>query len=144
MKAPGTILEKTKAARAEGGERGAAMMIALLFFVAASVMIVIGMTGPTAREYSVAGSAYVSKESYYAAESAAEDVYYRFKNGIPPGGSETLAMPVGSATATLSSFGTDEKEIVSTGSVQNSQRAVDIKHDDGTTDYDIKAWVETQ
>lgn len=120
------------------------MMISLIFFVAASVIVVIGMTGPVAREYRTASDSLASKQSYYLAESAAEDVYYRYKNGMTLGGSDTVTLPSGSAMATISSYGGSEKEIVSTGDVENSQRAVDIKHDDGSVDYNIQSWTETK
>ena len=119
-------------------------MISLIFFIAASVMVIIGMTGPTAREYSTASDSLISKESYYAAESAAEDAYYRYKNGATLGASDTVSMPVGSGTATISNDGIAEKEIVATGNVDNSQRVIDVKHDDGSADFDLKSWTETQ
>ena len=128
----------------KSGERGAAMLIAIIFFVVASVAVVIGMTGPVAREYHTATESLASAQSYFLAESAAEDAYYRFKNSLSLGASDTVTLPAGSATATIAPFGTGQKEIVATGNVQNSQRALDIKADDGTVDYDITSWAETR
>ena len=124
-------------------EGGAAMMISLIFFIVASVMVVIGMTGPTAREYATAGDSLISKQSYFAAESAAEDAYYREINASTLGSTDILAMPLGTATAEIAS-GVGSKEITSTGNVQNSQRVVDLKTDDGSTDWNIQSWAETQ
>ena len=54
-----------------------------------------------------------------------------------------LTLPTGTATAEIAS-GVGSKEITSTGNVQNSQRVVDMKTDDGTTDWDVQSWTETQ
>lgn len=118
-------------------------MISLIFFIVASVMVVIGMTGPTAREYATAGDSLISKQSYFAAESAAEDAYYREINSSALGPTDMLTLPTGTATAEIAS-GVGSKEITSTGNVQNSQRVVDMKTDDGTTDWDVQSWTETQ
>jgi Tfp pilus assembly protein PilX len=141
-------MKTPKTSQQKHGERGAAMMISLVFFIVASVLVVVGMTGPTAREFRTASDSIVSRQGYFLAESAAEDVYYRFKNSLTIGATDTLYAAIGNATATgtatIANYGTAQKRIVSTASALGSQRAVEIKHNDGSVDFDITSWAETQ
>ena len=71
-------------------ERGAAMMIAVIFFILASTLLVLGLAAPAAREYRIGTDAVASRKSFSAGESGVEDAYYRIKNSIPLGTSTFL------------------------------------------------------
>ncbi len=138
------LLTKNRISLRREGERGAAMMIAVIFFIVASVLVVLGLTGPSAREFRTASDAVTSRQSYFLAESGAEDVFYRFKNSITLGSAATLTIPEGSVTTTIAPYASAEEEIQGAAAVSGSQRAVDLKVDDGTVDYDVQSWVETR
>ena len=116
----------------KNSESGVAMMIALMFFVAISVLIIFGLTGPTAREYRIASNAMTSRQSYFVAESGVEDVYYRVKNAKAVLSPEALS--IGGAT-TLTTINTSGgiTDIKSVGSKSSLQRSVDLKVDTAST-----------
>jgi hypothetical protein len=125
-------------------ERGAAMMISVIFFIAASVLVVLGLTGPSAREFHTANQAFASHASYFMAESAGEDLYYRYKNMLPSSGS-TLSIGAATAVATIDFYDSTTEEIVSTGNVQNSQHRATIRVGNGTLgDFSIRSWAQTR
>ncbi len=103
------------------------MMISLIFFIATSVLVVLGLTGPTAREYRTASDAINSRQSYFLAESGVEDAYYRLKNSMTLPSSVTLLLGSSSTVTTVTDLGGGEKELASTGNVSNRDRAVDMK-----------------
>ncbi len=107
-------------------ERGAAMMIAVIFFIVISAVIVLGLTGPSAREYAVANRANVSRQSYFLAESGAEDAFYRVKTGKALGSSTTLTLNGSSASTAISSPSTIQRQITATGIVSSLQRKVQL------------------
>lgn len=120
------------------------MMVALVFFIAASALLVVGMTGPSSREFATVNQAVLGTAGYYLAESAAEDVYYRTKNTLSLGPVDTLTLPIGSASATTAVYGSGQKEIQAAASVFTTGRALDIIHNDGSVNFDITSWIETR
>ncbi len=111
----------------KNGERGAAMMISLIFFILASVLVVLGLTGPAAREYKIANDALTSRQSYFLSESGAEDAFYRLKNSMTLPSSVTLVLGSSSTVTSITDLGGGQKQIVSTGNVNSSNRAVDLR-----------------
>ena len=103
------------------------MLVVIIFFLAISLVIVIGMTGPGVREYRVAQSLLTSKKSYALAESAGEDMFYRIKNAKRYASSETLTLDGSTATTTVTSLGATRKEILSKGSISGTERSVRLK-----------------
>ena len=85
------------------------------------------------REFRNAGVELNSKRSYFLAESASEDAFYRIKNGMTIGTSETITLNSNSATTTITTLLANTKQIVSLGDVESSQRktSLTIKTGDG-------------
>lgn len=60
--------------------KGAAMLVTVIFFLLATMTIVLGMVSPVLKQVTVSKSIINSKESYFHAEGAVEDALYRVKN----------------------------------------------------------------
>ena len=114
-------------ARYQNSESGAVMMMSIMFFILISVIVMLGLTGPSAREYRLATDALLSRQSYFLAESETEDVYYRLKNNHPVSQTQSLVLGDSVATTNMSFLGGDAVDINSIGNVYNRQRAVDMK-----------------
>ena len=108
-------------------ERGFAMMLAIIFFIVISVIVVLGLTGPSAREYRVANDAILSKQSYFLAESGVEDSYYRLKNNYHVSSSETMVLAGSSETTAMTFLGGGAVDIAGLGNVNSRERSVDVK-----------------
>ena len=108
-------------------ESGVAMMISTIFFIIISSLIIIGLTGPTAREFSMVNGTALSRQSYFLAESGTEDAYYRIKNSMTVGSSTTLILGSSIATTTITTIsGGHEKDITSIGNLYTNQRSVSL------------------
>ena len=105
---------------------GSAMMIAIIFFLFISLVIISGLVSPTVREYQNSSVNLKSKNSYYLAESGVEDAMYRIAAGKTIGASETITLGSNSETTTITTTGSNQKEIVSLGNVSNYQRKMDM------------------
>lgn len=99
------------------------MMIAVLFFILIATVVMLGLTGPSAREYAIANKALLSKQSYFLAESGAEDAYYRIKTGKSLGSSVTLSLGSSSTSTTITTISSLQKQISSIGNVSNFKRS---------------------
>ncbi|KKS10598.1 MAG: hypothetical protein UU66_C0043G0013, partial [Parcubacteria group bacterium GW2011_GWB1_41_5] len=66
------------------------MLISVIFFLFISLAIISGLVGPTLREFRNADINLKSKQSYFLAESGVEDAFYRIKNNMAIGSSESL------------------------------------------------------
>ena len=108
-------------------ERGAAMMIAVIFFILAAVLLVLGLSAPAAREYRIGLDAITSRQSYGAGESGVEDAYYRLKNGMHLGSSVALTVGNVSATTTITNIGGGVEEVVGTGNSLGDQRSSTLR-----------------
>jgi len=102
--------------------KGAAMMIVVLFFMFISLTILIGVVTPVVREFRIASDNYSSKKAYFLAESGSEDAYYRIKNGKQIATSESLSIGNDTATTTITTIGNNQKQIDSLGSSNSDQR----------------------
>ena len=106
-------------------ESGVAMMVAIIFFIIISSLIVIGLTGPSAREFSLVNGTMLSRQSYFLAESGTEDAYYRIKNNMTIATTTTLVLGSSIATTTITTLaGAHEKDITSIGNLYSNQRNV--------------------
>ncbi len=81
------------------GQKGAALFIAVFFFLTTSLVVVNGLAGPLVREYNGARNTIVSTQAYYLAEAGGEDAFYRVKNSMSISATETLVL--GGATASV-------------------------------------------
>ena len=71
-------------------DKGAAMLIAVILFLFVSSTIVLGITAPILKQARISTDLVRSKESYYYAEGALEDAFYRIKNGKSIGSGDTI------------------------------------------------------
>lgn len=108
-------------------ERGAVMMIAVIFFIIVASAIALGLSAPVARSYRIANDAVTAKQSYFLAESGTEDAYYRLKSGMELSSSETLVLGGSTTTTTVTDIGSGQKEIASIGDSANRERTVNLK-----------------
>lgn len=106
--------------------KGAAMIIVVFFFMFISLTILVGIVTPVVREFKIASENFYSKQSYFTAESGIEDVFYRLKNNMEVGVSETLIIDNSSTTTTITDISSDQKEIVSLGDINSIQRKVNM------------------
>ena len=93
---------------------GQAIVIAVLFFLMGSFIIVSGITAPVLRDIQQARVLELSKKSFYFSESGIEDVSHRIKTGLPVSSTEELIFDNGSALTAVVSVG-NNKEITSVG-----------------------------
>ena len=108
-------------------ESGAVMMTSVIFFVVISTVVVLGLTGPSVREYRIANDSILSKQSYFLAESGAEDAYYRLRNHYPISPSQTLVLGSSMTTTVMNTLSGGIVDISSIGNVSNRERGVEIK-----------------
>lgn len=106
--------------------RGAAMIIVIVFFVFISMTILVGIITPVVREFKIAGTTFSSKNSYYLAESGIEDALYRIRNSRQISASETLVLGTSSTTTTITDISSSQKRIVSLGDADSKQRKIDL------------------
>ncbi len=103
--------------------RGAAMMISVLFFLFISVAIISGLVGPSMREFRNSSVNLNSKKAYFLSESGIEDAFYRLKSNMAIGSSESITLDSNTVTTSIVSVGSS-KEIISLGDVSNYERKV--------------------
>ncbi len=111
--------------------KGAAMMIVVFFFMFISLTILIGIVTPVVREFKIASDNYSSKQSYFIAESGAEDLVYRIKNNMETGtmgDNRTLFLNNIYTTIPmeLTDIGGGRKQIIATGNVNSNERTVGL------------------
>lgn len=106
-------------------QRGAAMLISVIFFLFISLATISGLVSPAIREFRNANVNINSKKSYFLAESGSEDALYRIINNITIGESESLTLGSNSATTTIVS-GSGTKQITSLGDVSNYERKTNV------------------
>ncbi|HEY4493934.1 MAG TPA: hypothetical protein VJB95_00670 [Candidatus Paceibacterota bacterium] len=113
---------KKEIKRKINNQSGAAMMIAVIFFLFISLAIISGLVSPSIREFKNANQNLNSKKSYFLAESGSEDAVYRILTGKSIGTSETIVLDFNSATTSITSISGSQKEIVSLGEVRSNHR----------------------
>lgn len=121
------------AREARGGERGGyALVTALMFFLAASTAVMAGISDSVVREVKVVRNESASKQSYFTAESALEDVVYRVKTARSVDASESLS--IGSSVAAVTTVTTPEgnKAVTSTADSTGTERAAAAMISSGT------------
>src|SRR5438552_12157640 len=83
---------------------GAAMLIAVIFFLFISLAIISGLVTPTIREFRAANVNLNSKKSYFLAESGSEDAVYRILNNMSIGNSENITLDSNSVTTAINTL----------------------------------------
>ncbi|HYD90094.1 MAG TPA: hypothetical protein VEA37_01235, partial [Flavobacterium sp.] len=112
--------------------RGAAMLISVVFFLFISLAITSGLISPTVREFKNAGDLIRSRQSLYLSESGIEDSYYRLKNSLPVSSSTSINLNGHTATTQITDSGFNEKTISSLGSVDSRERKNEVVLTTGT------------
>lgn len=107
-------------------QKGAAMLVSVIFFIFISLAIVGGLTSPVIQQYKIVSANTNSVEAYYLAESGVEDVYYRILNNQPINTSENLDLGNNSTTTMVTNLGSDQKKIESLGDAEGHQRKSSI------------------
>ena len=101
------------------------MMIATIFFVIIATLIAVGVSGPAASAYKSANDSILSEQGYAAAQSGVEDSYYRLKNALPVGSTNTLSVGgVTASTTVATDAGTATTTIIGTGNAYGFGRVV--------------------
>src|SRR3989344_7685952 len=106
--------------------RGAAMLISVIFFTFISLAIISGLVAPAVREFRNASVYLNSKKSYFLAESGSEDALYRILNNMAIGASETITLDSNDATTDITDISGNTKQITSLGDVSNYQRKTSL------------------
>ena len=106
--------------------KGAAMLISVIFFLFISLAIISGLVSPSVRELKDSSLNLNSKKSYYLAGSGNEDAFYRLKNNMTIGTSEVITLNGNSTTTTIVDGDSGQKDIVSLGDVASSQRKISL------------------
>ncbi len=83
---------------------GQAMLIAVIFFLVISLIIIVGITGPIANNVRMAEERFSSLQSYVNAESGLEDVVYRIKNAKSVDAGQVLSLNTGTSTITITTL----------------------------------------
>jgi len=112
-------------------ERGQVLLGITILFTVITATIILGVVSPTVREVEIGNDLLLSAQSYFAAESLAEDLAYRLKSGKQVASSESLALGAGSASAVVST-GINTQTITSSGTVQGLVRTVKVSLKLGT------------
>ncbi|MFA5888667.1 MAG: choice-of-anchor R domain-containing protein [Candidatus Paceibacterota bacterium] len=90
--------------------KGAAMLIAVIFFLFTSMTIVFGIISPILKQATISKEVVFSKESYYLAEGALEDAVYRLKTGKTVSSGDTVVL--NGYTATINVISTSEGKTI--------------------------------
>jgi hypothetical protein len=116
-------------------QSGAAMLIAVIFFLFISLAIISGLVSPSVGEFKNAGDAIRSRQSLFLSESGAEDAFFRLKNARPISSPVTLVLSGNTATTTIVDSGYNEKTITALGDVSSRQRKnkIILKTGDGVS-----------
>ncbi len=111
---------------------GAAMLIAVIFFLFISLAIISGLVSSSVREFRNASVNLSSKQSYFLAESGVEDAYYRLKKAKSIDSSELITLNGNTVMTTITSISSTQKLISSLGDVNSYQRKVNLALSAGT------------
>jgi len=115
----------------QNSQKGAAMLIAVIFLLFISIAVIAGLIMPSVREYKVASESINSKKSYFLAESGIEDAFYRVLTNKPISSNETLSLDSNSVTTTINTTGSNQRTIVSLGDVKSLQRKINLLLQEG-------------
>ncbi|MEX0930597.1 MAG: hypothetical protein WDZ79_02870 [Candidatus Paceibacterota bacterium] len=105
-------------------QAGQTMLVATIFFLIISLLIILGIANPIMRHLSNTIETRDSKTSYYAAESLQEDIVYRLMNGLNVDDTESLTLNGHSASAVVTDT-SNGKNVRSTGDVAGIARNVE-------------------
>ena len=105
-------------------KRGSAIITAVIFFVAISVTMAVGLSSPVVREYVTARDFEKSKGAYYLSEAGMEDAVYRVKKVLSIGAQEVITLGGNTATTTITTDSSTKKTVGSLGDILRNTRRV--------------------
>ena len=106
-------------------QKGAAMLFAVLLFLFASMIIVVGIIKPILKQANISKNIITSKNSYYVSQGSVEEVLYRLNNNKQLSSSESLTLNGNTAT-TLINTTSAGKQVIATGNANNLVRKVEL------------------
>ena len=104
-------------------QRGAALLIIVIFLLSISTVIINGFSQPLIREYKRTKNIITSTGAYYLAEAGNEDAYYRLKNGMQTSPTWTIALNDATTTVSIVTSG-NTSEITSVADKESYIRKV--------------------
>jgi len=107
--------------RGERGERGQAVLIAVIFFVVGGTMVLAAISGPVLRQHARISNWEISRQSFFAGEASIEEVGYRVMHGLSVSSAESLSL-LGAEVATTIEDTAEGKQITATGDTKNMIR----------------------
>lgn len=105
--------------------RGQAMIIAVVFFLAGSLIVTSGIAAPVLRDLKILRGFEESRQSFYLSEGSVEDVAYRIMKGLNFSAIENLSVNNITASTTVTIL-TDKREIISVGDKSSNIRKTRI------------------
>lgn len=119
-----TNKEKGQALRYNSGQAALTTVVLLLFV---SLVIGYGVSAIALKESRVSKLNTRAKESYFTAESGAEDVLYRVRKNMDYSSTETLALNNTMAVTAITNIGANEKKIIAQGNSASAIRTIDLR-----------------
>lgn len=123
---------------------GYVLIMALMFFLVGGVTIVANLSDGILRELRTVRAESLSRQGYFASESALEDAVYRIKSGRQMGAAETLSIASSTAGVTVSTAGDGSQTIVSSSDTSSIVRKTYATLSGGDTigfDYALQSGV---
>jgi len=111
---------------------GQAMMVLVVLFLFISLAVMFGLVNPTLTEAKIARSLALSSQSYFLSEGAVEDVLLRIKRGKQYSNPEIFTLAGASATVSVSTVGSGQKEVVAMADASQNIRSVSVLIQTGT------------
>ncbi len=118
--------DQMKSIRIHDREGGYTLVIALIFFLAATTAVIAGVSDAVFRETRTVKNESLSKQSYYTSESVVEDAAYRLKTGKSVGSTVTLALASSTAVANISTDAGGTTEIKAEADASGTKRTTMI------------------
>lgn len=113
-----------QALRYNSGQAALTTVVLLLFV---SLVIGSGVSAIALKESRVSKLNTRAKESYFLAESSAEDVFYRVRKNMNYSATETLTLNSITAVTTITDLSANEKKIAARGDSASAIRNIDIR-----------------
>lgn len=98
--------------RQNNSQRGQAIITSVVFLLFISLSLVLGISSSSLREFKITEDSTKSKQSYFLAEAALEDIYYRLQNGKQVSSTEVLSLNGGTATTTVTNTSTGKRLVI--------------------------------
>jgi hypothetical protein len=106
-------------------QSGQAMITAVIFFLAISITIVLGIASPILKQVRIGNELIVSKQAYFSAQGGFEDVISRIQSSKQVLSTETLSINNGTVNTVTSDI-TLGKEVTSTATINGEVRKIQI------------------